>query len=142
MKRVVVAAGLCVAVISVGLLSTENSEAETPSAVQAVEKSRAVSVEATVPWSAGDVYQAARKCSTSSDCPNSRCKSGKCGSCSTSSDCKFGRCRSGQCGSCSTSSDCNGWGRCKSSRCGSCSTSSDCGSFGSCRSGRCSRAPY
>ena len=84
----------------------------------------------------------AKRCSTSSDCPNSKCRSGKCGACSTSSDCKYGKCRSSRCGGCSTSSDCGGWGKCKSSRCGGCSTSSDCGRFGSCRSGRCSKTPY
>jgi len=85
---------------------------------------------------------AAKRCSTSSDCPNSKCSSGQCGSCSTSSDCKFGKCSSGKCGSCSTSSDCGGWGKCSSGHCGHCSTSSDCGSFGSCSSGLCSKTPY
>ncbi|MBW1872882.1 MAG: hypothetical protein JRJ19_12500 [Deltaproteobacteria bacterium] len=83
-----------------------------------------------------------KRCSTSSDCPNSKCSSGKCGSCSTSSDCKFGKCSSGNCGSCSTSSDCGGWGKCSSGKCGSCSTSSDCGSFGSCSGGKCGKSPY
>jgi hypothetical protein len=83
-----------------------------------------------------------KRCSTSSDCPNSKCKGGRCGGCSTSSDCKYGKCRSSRCGACSTSSDCGGWGKCKSGQCGGCSTSSDCGSFGSCRSGRCERTPY
>ena len=84
----------------------------------------------------------AKRCSTSSDCPNSKCRKGKCGGCSTSSDCRYGKCKSSQCGGCSTSSDCGGWGKCKSGRCGGCSTSSDCGSFGSCRSGRCQKTPY
>ena len=83
-----------------------------------------------------------KRCSTSSDCPNSKCAKGQCGACSTSSDCKYGKCRSGRCGACSTSSDCNGWGKCSSGRCGSCSTSSDCGSFGSCSSGKCQKTPY
>lgn len=83
-----------------------------------------------------------KRCSTSSDCPNSKCSGGNCGACSTSSDCKFGKCSSGKCGSCSTSSDCNGWGKCSSGKCGSCSTSSDCGSFGSCSGGKCGKSPY
>ena len=83
-----------------------------------------------------------KRCSTSSDCPNSKCSGGNCGACSTSSDCKFGKGSSGKCGSCSTSSDCGGWGKCSSGQCGSCSTSSDCGSFGSCSGGRCAKSPY
>jgi len=89
-----------------------------------------------------DVQLEAKRCSTSSDCPNSKCSGGQCGSCSTSSDCKYGKCSSGKCGSCSTSSDCNGWGKCSSGHCGSCSTSSDCGSFGSCSGGKCGKSPY
>ena len=83
-----------------------------------------------------------KRCSTSSDCPNSKCSGGQCGACSTSSDCRYGKCSGGRCGACSTSSDCGGWGKCSSGRCGSCSTSSDCGSFGSCSGGRCAKTPY
>jgi hypothetical protein len=89
-----------------------------------------------------DVQLDLKRCSTSSDCPNSKCSGGQCGACSTSSDCKYGKCSSSKCGSCSTSSDCNGWGKCSSGQCGSCSTSSDCGSFGSCSGGKCSKSPY
>jgi hypothetical protein len=85
---------------------------------------------------------AAKRCSTSSDCPGSKCSGGQCGACSTSSDCKYGKCSSSKCGACSTSSDCGGWGKCSSGQCGACSTSSDCGSFGSCSSGRCANSPY
>lgn len=92
--------------------------------------------------SADDAQLSLKRCSTSSDCPNSKCSGGKCGACSTSSDCKYGKCSSGKCGSCSTSSDCNGWGKCSSGKCGSCSTSSDCGSFGSCSGGKCGKSPY
>lgn len=84
----------------------------------------------------------AKRCSTSSDCPNSKCRKSRCGGCSTSSDCRYGKCKSSQCGGCSTSSDCKGWGKCSKSRCGSCSTSSDCGRFGKCRSGKCTKTPY
>lgn len=89
-----------------------------------------------------EVLVANKSCSTSSDCPNSKCSSGQCGACSTSSDCKYGKCSSGKCGACSTSSDCDGWGKCSGGQCGACSTSSDCGSFGSCSGGRCSKSPY
>lgn len=88
------------------------------------------------------ILVAAKSCSTSSDCPHSKCSNGQCGGCSTTSDCGFGQCSGGKCGACSTSSDCKGWGSCSSGQCGSCSTSSDCGSWGSCSSGRCEKTPY
>ncbi len=88
------------------------------------------------------VLLAAKRCSTSSDCPHSKCNGGECGGCSTTSDCGFGQCSGGKCGACSTTSDCKGWGSCSGGKCGSCSTSSDCGSWGSCSGGRCEKSPY
>ena len=119
MRRMPLLISLFAVVIGVGLILGLQAQADTPR---------------------GDLEL--KKCSTSSDCPNSKCKSGKCGGCSTSSDCKYGKCKSGQCGGCSTSSDCGGWGKCKSGWCGGCSTSSDCGSFGSCSGGKCANSPY
>lgn len=146
MKRTIAITGLFAAVLGFGLFVADRSEADTPSLetqVAEVTVETQVTEVAPVPGDGpGCAVEVAKRCSTSSDCPNSKCKSGQCGGCSTSSDCKYGKCKSGQCGGCSTSSDCGGWGKCKSGQCGGCSTSSDCGSFGSCRSGRCEKSPY
>lgn len=140
MKRAIIIAGLFSAVLGVGLFVADRSEADTPNIEPELNQ---VMETAEVPGDAPNcAVEVAKKCSTSSDCPNSKCKSGHCGGCSTSSDCKYGKCKSGHCGGCSTSSDCGGWGKCKSGQCGGCSTSSDCGSFGSCRSGHCEKTPY
>ncbi len=135
MKRLPVVAIVFTIVLTAGFVLVGQSEADT---TQSASQVVAASTQAATPTD----LLAGKRCSTSSDCPNSKCKSGKCGGCSTSSDCTYGKCSSGWCGSCSTSSDCKGWGKCKSGKCGGCSTSSDCGSFGSCSSGHCSSAPY
>ena len=130
MKRfAIVGVSLC-AMLALGLVLFHQSEASAGPETDgfALETSKLVEL--------------AKRCSTSSDCPNSKCYNRKCGGCSTSSDCKYGKCYSRRCGGCSTSSDCGGWGKCSSRRCGACSTSSDCGRWGSCRNRRCTRTPY
>ena len=145
MNRAMGAVVVVVAAVAIGLFAGGRSEADRAPAEGpqvAVPAQVSAPVEAPAEAPVCEVVELAKKCSTSADCPNSKCKSGKCGGCSTSSDCKYGKCKSGQCGGCSTSSDCGGWGKCKSGRCGGCSTSSDCGDFGSCRSGHCEKTPY
>ena len=137
MNRTIGATIVLAVVVTVGLFAVERSEADNTPDVETQ-----VTAPAEAPNSCSDAIELSKKCSTSSDCPNSKCKSGKCGGCSTSSDCKYGKCKSGWCGGCSTSSDCGDWGKCKSGQCGGCSTSSDCGSFGSCKSGKCEKTPY
>lgn len=139
MNRIFIAAGLFAAFFTFGHMAANDAEEAT--AVAPVAQQVDAEADADVPLGC-DFEEVAKKCSTSSDCPNSKCKSGRCGGCSTSSDCKYGKCKSGQCGGCSTSSDCGGWGKCKSGRCGGCSTSSDCGGFGSCSGGKCGKTPY
>jgi len=136
MIRIITLLSVVAALVAGVFFATQSSADYTPLAQPKVE---APVADAAQP---AEVLVAAKRCSTSSDCPNSKCSSGQCGACSTSSDCKYGKCSSGKCGSCSTSSDCGGWGKCSSGKCGSCSTSSDCGSFGSCSSGRCQNSPY
>jgi|GEM_PF-2292954 len=134
MKRFAILVALVAVVAGAGLLIANQSAAVTTSSIETQTLGTA-QVDS-------DLTVAAKRCSTSSDCPNSKCSGGQCGACSTSSDCKYGKCSGGKCGSCSTSSDCGGWGKCSGGHCGSCSTSSDCGSFGSCSGGKCSKSPY
>ena len=92
MKRAFVAGGLFAMVFAAGLFMSNQSEAKVVPAIQVEQTTESEEL----PALGCDLEEVAKKCSTSSDCPNSKCKSGKCGGCSTSSDCKYGKCKSGQ----------------------------------------------